>query len=330
MKQNILLVFGILVFLTCKNLWASSEHDISYEEKVIVLKNSQSVEETFYFEPTKNENHPLQLVLKINKNDVDKISIIDHYGVAGGPPRVKAFFTYPVRGEENIFVLIGWFINSKGAGAYGDMYQIYAYKRNHLGDFIPNYKISVVDSNLSGMDGTLAGAPSRFTYQNEESIKSYIDKTYNNSSVATQVKNSLCLENQKVFFSCTTNKGKMLSLCGIQSDNDSVYSVFYRYGSPQHLELAYPAIVAGNNSLFTYAAYYRYQTEHTRIKFQNNGYLYTIYGDRDENISAKYTAGVTVTNLKTKKITDIQCSKIHEYGMDGAFEYLPLEENPSF
>lgn len=211
MKQKTLLFLSFFVFLFSNNAWASN--DIYYEDKVIVLENTQSAKETLYFEQTEDENNPLQLVLKLNQNGMDEISVIDRYGVAGGSPRVSAFFTYKVHGEENIFVLISWFINSRGAGAYGDLYQIYAYKRNYLGAFIPNDTITF-DSNLSGMDGTLNGEPSNFTYQDEESIKSYIDKTDRVQTIAQNLNESThCTQDETPVFSCTMDNKKILSLC---------------------------------------------------------------------------------------------------------------------
>ncbi|PFH08903.1 hypothetical protein BCF11_1280 [Collimonas sp. PA-H2] len=62
--------------------------------------------------------------------------------------------------------------------------------------------------------------------------------------------NSLCKKNEEVYFSCATNGGKIISLCGevFDSDKDKFGNPIeldspwlqYRFGSPGKIELSYP------------------------------------------------------------------------------------------
>lgn len=105
-----------------------------YPQGEIYFEQDNTGDVKLYFENTENNDYPLRLIAKNIENNY--IQILATFETAGGNPQVKSFFTYPIKGEEHLFVLISWFVNSKGAGAYGDRYQIYAYKINQNGSLI--------------------------------------------------------------------------------------------------------------------------------------------------------------------------------------------------
>lgn len=139
---------------------------------------------------------------------------------------------------------------------------------------------------------------------------------------------SLCENNNKVFFSCTISNGKKLSLCGIEDQYSDKYSISYRYGRSDNVEMTYPSNRTESNESFTYVRYHRYQVEYSRVYFKNDGYLYTIYRDYDGGESKKYHAGVVVKNIVTDKQTDFQCLIIHKNNMYEIFDFLTLAEDP--
>lgn len=109
---------------------------------------------------TGDAEYPVSLVLDVKNNDgVSARQLVDKYDVAGSPPKVESIFFYPVQDVKNVFVLVSWEINHRGMGAYGTLYQVYAYARHSNGKLIPNQLIQA-NRYLSGIDGFSDGRKS--------------------------------------------------------------------------------------------------------------------------------------------------------------------------
>ena len=99
-------------------------------------------------------------------------------------------------------------------------------------------------------------------------------------------KSSLCTAYDTIFFSCNTKNQRIISLCGKYGDDESIQTVYYRFGKRNRVELEYPANKKESAlSLFQYNYYHRYMTNYYNISFQNREYKYVIedYRNHDEN-----------------------------------------------
>ncbi|MEO9533409.1 MAG: hypothetical protein ABJG68_00310 [Crocinitomicaceae bacterium] len=118
----------------------------------------------------------------------------------------------------------------------------------------------------------------------------------------------LLLENEHVLFSFKTIAGKT---CMIAHEKTNEKYLVYRYGTAEHIELEYPKDKSNSWSKFTYEFYYRgggkenLGLDINSLSFENGNYRYSVYQDYSaENES--YSCGINVTNLTSKKITQIK------------------------
>lgn len=130
--------------------------------------------------------------------------------------------------------------------------------------------------------------------------------TYANG--ATQ--EGICLADEHTYFSCTTNNGKILSICGSDSGGEQK-DISYKFGNNNKIELSYPTKGTINpNSKFTYNSYFRSMVSYFRLNFSNENYTYNVFRDYDGEISNTPKAGVTVTNPTQRKEITINCKSI--------------------
>lgn len=111
--------------------------------------------------------------------------------------------------------------------------------------------------------------------------------------------NSHCLPTETTYFSCVTVNKKLISLCGQLPE-----SLQYRYGSKKHIEMQYPEYARGSAKKFTYAHFWRFQTDRTEINFSNNEMEYALF---DYIEGKKHRAGIRITN-KEGKDREYTCS----------------------
>lgn len=125
---------------------------------------------------------------------------------------------------------------------------------------------------------------------------------------------SICLSNERTYFSCSTTRGKILSICGIEN-NEELKELSYKFGSYEKTELTFPSKGTINpKSKFTYNNYFRRMTNYFRLYFINENYKYSVFKDYDGEISNTPKAGVIVTNISSaqSKDTVINCKNITE------------------
>ncbi|MFJ3261736.1 hypothetical protein ACIPK7_15890 [Pseudomonas sp. NPDC086581] len=124
-----------------------------------------------FFSKSNDDNYPVYFMIHRKAKEV--VEFIDRYEVSGSAPTVETVFYYPINGVKNILVLISWDVGSRGAGTYGKLYQVYAYK-SQGGEVVRNDK-TLKDSNMFGIDGYQEGQKVSFLLKDALSIKKYIN-----------------------------------------------------------------------------------------------------------------------------------------------------------
>jgi hypothetical protein len=97
------------------------------------------------------------------------------YTVEGGNPNVDSLFFYKIDSELNIVTIIHLDINNRAIGAYGKLYQVYAYKIDKNNQFEENDKIANNDT-FTGIDGYDYGNQSFFLLKTAEDVKKALAK----------------------------------------------------------------------------------------------------------------------------------------------------------
>ena len=118
-------------------------------------------------------------------------------------------------------------------------------------------------------------------------------------SLASETLNH-CSPGEKIYFSCQTKNGKIISLCGESADASNT-SLSYAFGRKQKVELIYPSPTTnGSVANFKYNNYFRYGVDYYRVSFINGKYKYSIYRDIDEEATPSFQAGVIVEDIRKK------------------------------
>src|SRR5437588_6269227 len=90
--------------------------------------------------------------------------------------------------------------------------------------------------------------------------------------------NSLCTQAEYVVFSCAVRQtGKIVSLCGSRDLGKERGYLQYRFGLPAKLELEFPKDRTRTQQQFNYSHYFRAQVDLTEIKFNLEGYEYSVF-----------------------------------------------------
>jgi hypothetical protein len=126
---------------------------------------------------------------------------------------------------------------------------------------------------------------------------------------------SLCQAGEQVYFACTVGKGpRQLALCGRLSGSPEASGYLqYRFGTPAHLDLVYPARREGSLERFSWRRDYMKtrRMESYELAFRNGRYGYTVYlssyplGDEESDGYAE-DAGVRVSD-GGKQLADLRC-----------------------
>jgi len=89
---------------------------------------------------------------------------------------------------------------------------------------------------------------------------------------------SLCRNEEQLIFSCTVARGaRTVSLCASSALDHRRGYLQYRYGRPGAVELQFPQARANTQLAFRYAHYLRARVDRTEIRFDNQGYRYTLF-----------------------------------------------------
>ncbi|RRS03368.1 hypothetical protein EIP75_15565 [Aquabacterium soli] len=105
---------------------------------------------------------------------------------------------------------------------------------------------------------------------------------------------SLCQTGETVWFSCRVGPAKTVSLCGTRE------TLQYRFGTPQHLELMYPATASTGYTAFRWAHHARFQADRMQVSFNNRGVDYILF-DHTEN--GQREAGLDVASKQRLRCT---------------------------
>jgi len=134
------------------------------------LDNDSSV----YIKKEIDIDYPLALYFESN----GKKNKVESYEVDGSDPHVETMFFADIDNQKNVIVLISWKQRHPAEKVNGTSYQVYAYTFYSKSLSINPYVRK--DQNLNGLDGEFDGEELHFKYKNEEEIKKYINKKYNN------------------------------------------------------------------------------------------------------------------------------------------------------
>ena len=121
---------------------------------------------------------------------------------------------------------------------------------------------------------------------------------------------SLCERNEQVVFSCTMQKSaKVLSICTSKQLDELNGYVQYRFGQPGKIELEFPAERKESQTLFGYSRYTRPLVTYLALRFESNGYKYSIH--QDSNAEEKPPANAAYVNVTSPepdgKPTEMTC-----------------------
>jgi hypothetical protein len=134
------------------------------ENSLIAIEQSQSI------------NYPVVLATyQLASDGLCVRSKFAEYSVEGGSPVVESLFFYRLFGELNVFTIVSWSVNNRGARTYGKLYQVYAYNTGGDGRLHENEKITN-DYRMTGMDGFDNGKKSSFPYKTAHDIKRALSK----------------------------------------------------------------------------------------------------------------------------------------------------------
>ena len=129
-------------------------------------------------------------------------------------------------------------------------------------------------------------------------------------NVAQLQPGSLCGNEEKIVFSCTTagKTAKVVSLCSSKElTKDSGY-LQYRFGLPGKIELEFPEGREQTQKAFSYSHYFRAQFDQTEISFSSRGYEYAIFDDYNgEQKPARSDQGVRITPPNNGKEVTLNC-----------------------
>lgn len=111
-----------------------------------------------------------------------------------------------------------------------------------------------------------------------------------------QTQKTLCERNEQIVFSCTMQKSaKLLSICTSKKLDAKNGYVQYRFGLPEKVELEFPTERKDSQSAFGYSRYTRPLVTFLTLRFESNGYKYSIH--QDSNAEEKPPANASYLNI---------------------------------
>ena len=117
---------------------------------------------------------------------------------------------------------------------------------------------------------------------------------------------SLCENDEKIIFSCTTaaKSAKIVSLCASNDLAKDRGYLQYRFGLPGKIELEFPQQRDQTQTAFKYSHYFRAQVDQTEISFTSGAYEYAIFDDYNgEQEPAQHDQGIRIQPNTGKEIT---------------------------
>ncbi len=114
-----------------------------------------------------------------------------------------------------------------------------------------------------------------------------------------------CARGEELLFGFETARGKVAGVCRTASGG-----MVYRFGTPQHVELAFPSDSGGPGDRFSFSYYSRpggaanEGMETGDLRFANRGFEYHVYFEYYAGADHA-SCGVRVRNLRTRRETDL-------------------------
>ncbi|MGY2354343.1 hypothetical protein ACW9H6_23730 [Pseudomonas sp. SDO528_S397] len=168
---------AIFLFLMLASTFAVAENQNKYLQGELLqgpFKTSVVEGAELSFLKTGDVEFPVSLILeKMGKNGKKVRELVGKYEVAGSDPKIESLFFYPIKGKNNVLVLVSWTLTSRGIGTYGTLYQVYGYEKNERNSLVVNNLVTY-DDNLSGIDGFQEGEAQSFSYVDAVKIKAYL------------------------------------------------------------------------------------------------------------------------------------------------------------
>jgi hypothetical protein len=90
---------------------------------------------------------------------------------------------------------------------------------------------------------------------------------------------SLCQASEQTIWNCTTVKNKIASICASKDLAEDKGYVQYRFGALGEIELEFPKERKDSAQKFKYSRYTRPLVTMLTLKFENNGVVYEIHDD---------------------------------------------------
>lgn len=132
-----------------------------------------------------------------------------------------------------------------------------------------------------------------------------------------------CDAGEKVYFSCVARSGKTLSLCGLESNDDTV-KLSYRFGSIAEPEFTYPNDTHVRKDDFFYNHYVRPRADYFEVGFVNEGFEYRVFQHYDADLSPDARSGVSVEELSLDSAPTVVACITHPQGeISQLSEFLP-------
>ncbi|MBV9958095.1 MAG: hypothetical protein JO360_06715 [Acidobacteria bacterium] len=138
---------------------------------------------------------------------------------------------------------------------------------------------------------------------------------------------TLCSQNETIIFSCGMRKStKILSLCGSKDLSSQKGYVQYRFGQPGKVELEYPTSRQNTQSAFNYARYTRPLVTYLALRFETNGYKYSIHQDDVEDIKPVVRESYINVTAPGKDAVEMKCSEPVIGGLMKLEDIVPNDE----
>lgn len=120
---------------------------------------------------------------------------------------------------------------------------------------------------------------------------------------------TLCEQQEKVYFSCSTKQAKIISVCGSKDFTQKDAYLQYRFGLKEKIELQFPDTKPDSLKKFFYAHYDRYQASSTHLKFTNESSTeYTVFHSYEgDQKKPKDCYGVIILTKSSEKETQVNC-----------------------
>lgn len=125
----------------------------------------------------------INFVLKYKQSNQIQKQIVDRYENDGGCPQVISVFYYNIRQKPYVFTIVKWDSKHLGVGMNGDDYQVFAYMKNNKTGTLQIDKTILHDEKLQGFEGMQEEKNYYFKYKDAISVKRYLKKVYQGSSV---------------------------------------------------------------------------------------------------------------------------------------------------